>query len=158
MVLPGRRIRSPKRKKGSKKQTRLGKELQALKDRESKASSSFVNNTSNQHNLDNPMIDFDGPYQHGEAAGWSDEEDEQDKEPHYVSFQERTQREQAHWKTALPLMFPVFMKNSKNTSQWGDEKLWANDWKKPCNCSKRERLVDVVDILSQIQHRTSIFD
>ncbi|KAH9822318.1 hypothetical protein DFH28DRAFT_856777, partial [Melampsora americana] len=65
-----------------------------------------------------------------------------------VTYRERVQQEQKNWKTALPLMFPEFMKCSKKTFQWGDEELWNKDWKSACDCpNQTARSIDVVDIL-----------
>lgn len=154
MVLPARLIRTPKakRKNQSKKKDSVAAALSKLHAREAQASSAFLNDA----HADPPPSDANDPitdpplYHISEDQNWTDDENANDFESRpYISFRERTQREQKQWKVIFPLMFPEFMKCSKKTFQWGDEDLWKHDWKDPCSCSGqnvRERSVDVVDI------------
>ncbi|EGF97999.1 uncharacterized protein MELLADRAFT_84103 [Melampsora larici-populina 98AG31] len=86
---------------------------------------------------------------------WTDDKDDGNEEGElrcYVSFRDRTEREQAQMQIAAPFIFRKFMKYSKITYQWGDEESWNRDWKVNCKCNtaKRERTIDIVYITSQI--------
>ncbi|KAH9809040.1 hypothetical protein DFH28DRAFT_907067 [Melampsora americana] len=66
-----------------------------------------------------------------------------------VSFQERTLKEELHWKEVIPDLFNAFMVCSHKTRQWGDEQNWNHDFNSPCQCPQWKRSlveVDVVDL------------
>ncbi|KAH9809127.1 hypothetical protein DFH28DRAFT_906642 [Melampsora americana] len=152
MALPGRQIEpsKPKRKRKNraKKKTKLFKQLDNLHSQEAEATASLLSSVI-EHQLRDDHInqgDNEQPYQQTTHNNISDDDDM------YISFRDRTEREQENWRKVLPLMFPTFMRCSKKTFQWGDEVLWNRDWKKGCNCTaskKRQRKVDVVDLLSR---------
>lgn len=68
-----------------------------------------------------------------------------------ITYQERTLREEAHWRTVIPKMFLDYMTCGQKTFQWGDEKLWNHDWNVDCKCAAWSRVnveIDAVDLTS----------
>ncbi|EGG13216.1 uncharacterized protein MELLADRAFT_58361 [Melampsora larici-populina 98AG31] len=151
MALPGQEIQNPKNKKRKSKgrgKSRLAKLLKTIETGEGEVSAAAVNGLLGEGRSNTPIQDELCIYEAGQDGDWTDNEVKDDHP--YVSYKERTQREQAQWTKALPSMFIEFMKCSKKTYQWGDETIWNQDWKTACQCTDvRERSVDVVDITSK---------
>ncbi|EGG00216.1 uncharacterized protein MELLADRAFT_67986 [Melampsora larici-populina 98AG31] len=153
MALPAQPIRSLKKRKNKKmKKTALGNKLDKLNSQEAQASAAIMakllgQSTSNR--IDEIQNKDHCIYEGGQDSVWTDDEDATPRE--YVSFQARTQREQAQMRAAAPLIFSEFMRCSKRTYQWGDEESWNRDWKAACKCTtdQQERSIDVVDITCQ---------
>ncbi|KAH9809612.1 hypothetical protein DFH28DRAFT_904321 [Melampsora americana] len=153
MALPARLIRFDKKKKKKPKKSALARRLDELNSQEAKASAAIMHRLvggSGSDPVDNRQSRDFHPYE----AAWIDveEEDDQPASHEYVTYRERTQREQEQMRRAAPFMFSEFMRCSRRTHQWGDEESWNRDWKVACNCKElRERTIDVVDITSQIR-------
>lgn len=64
-----------------------------------------------------------------------------------VTYQERSRREEADWKTFFPKMFLAFMPCSRTTHQWTDPVLWNHDMNEACNCASWQTKVLSIDAI-----------
>ncbi|EGG06741.1 uncharacterized protein MELLADRAFT_106450 [Melampsora larici-populina 98AG31] len=108
MALPARPIRSSKKRKNKKiKKTALGNKLDELISQEAKASAAIMAKLLGQGSLNrNDEIQNEDyrTYEGGQDSIWTDDEDDEPNTKDYVSYRERTQREQAQMRIAAPLM------------------------------------------------------
>ncbi|EGG01012.1 uncharacterized protein MELLADRAFT_111260 [Melampsora larici-populina 98AG31] len=59
-------------------------------------------------------------------------------------------KHEERWAWQYAIMLPTFLRNRLETSNWGLEARWDEDFRPPCNCAcKTERNVDMVDLLSK---------
>lgn len=148
MALPSQPVRPKVKRKNKRKKTALGQKLSELQRKEGDVSASFVNGQNPQIHVHPSNLEEHQPYKQNQDTNLTDDEDFHQN----LTFRERTLREEENWSTETLLMFPVYMKCSKLTLQWGDPNRWNHDFRPTCDCpdyKRRERIIDVVDILSK---------